>query len=119
MDLERDRFQNQSYKPVQVTPLTGACLTIDGRILSLSGKDMELILDRHVAPGTPVRVQARNWLMLGDVLYCAPERSSHQARLRLEHALPSLRELSDRNRHFFGQTARAPLSEMGGYSGWT
>jgi len=36
----------------------------------------------------------------------------------VEHALPSLRELSDMSRYFLGQTARTPLSEAGGYTGW-
>jgi hypothetical protein len=119
MDVERERFQIQSHQSAQVTPLEGACLPVGGQILSLSGKDMELIVDQPLAPGTAVRVQARNWLMLGEVLYCSREHSLHKTRLRLEHALPGVRELADMNRRFFGQAARAPLSEMAGYSGWT
>jgi hypothetical protein len=61
--------------------------------------------------------------MLGEVLYCVPERSRHKARLRLEHALPGLGVLTDMNRRFFGQTTRepqhAPAKEGRGYSGWT
>lgn len=120
MDQERGRFQIQAYQSVQVTPLAGACLPISSQILSLTGKDMELVLDQPLAPGSAVRVQARNWLMLGEVLYCARERSQHKTRLRLEHALPSVRELADLNRRFLGQHARLPVAEMdGGYSGWT
>jgi hypothetical protein len=57
--------------------------------------------------------------MLGEVLYCVPERMLHKAPLRLEHALPCLKELENLSRHFFGETTRAPLSERDGYSGWT
>jgi hypothetical protein len=115
MNLERERFQI----PAQVTPLGGACPSVGGQVLSLTGKDMELVLDQPLAAGTAVGVQARNWLMLGEVLYCVRERSRHKTRLRMEHALPSLRELSDMSRRFFGQAARAPLSERDSYSGYT
>ncbi len=80
---------------------------------------MELLLDESAAPGTPVRVQARNWLMLGEVLHCAKERTRYKIGVRLEHALANLRELTDRNRHFLGQTARPSLTDRDGYSGWT
>jgi hypothetical protein len=119
MDPERERFQLQAYQPAQVTPLAGASLTVAGQVLSLIGNSMELVLDQTLPAGTAVRVQARNWVMLGEVLYCVPDGTRHKARLHLVHALPSPRELTDMNRRFFGQTARAPLTEMGGYSGWT
>jgi hypothetical protein len=114
MDSERERYQIQA----QVTPLGGVFPSVGGNVLSLTGKDMELVLDQSLAAGTPVEVQARNWLMLGEVLYCVKERSRHKARLRLEHALPSLRELSNLNRRFFGQAARAPLPERESYAGY-
>ena len=119
LEQTRERFQVQSSESAQVTPLAGIFPTVAGQILSLDGKNMELVLDQPLAAGTVVRVQTRNWLMLGEVLYCAPERTRHKARLRLEHALPSLRELTDMSRRFFGQAARAPLPEREGYSGWT
>ncbi len=119
MDPAQDRFQIQIYQSAQVTPLSGACLSTGAQILSLTGKEMELILDQPIAAGTIVRVQARNWLMLGEVQYCVPKRSRYKARLRLEHALPSLRELTDMNRHFYGQTARTRLIDTGGDSGYT
>jgi hypothetical protein len=113
------RFPIQAHQPAHVTPLEGACLSVGGQILSLIGRDMELLLDQPLAAGTAVRVQARNWLMLGEVLYCVPERSRHQTRLRLAHALPSLRELTDRNRRFLNQATRAPLAGRESYSGYT
>src|ERR1700744_2566605 len=119
MDVAHDRFQIPAYQPATVTPLAGSSLTVGGQIISRTGKDMELILDQPLLTGTPGRVQARNWLMLGEVLYCVPDRTRHAVRLRLEHALPSLKNLMDMNRHFFGQAARAPLKQRDGYSGWT
>lgn len=112
-------FQIQSYEQAHVTPLSGSSLTIAANVVSLTGRDLELVLDQAVASGAAVRVEARNWVMLGEVLYCVQERGRHKTRLRLEHALPSLKELADLSRHFFGQTARAPLAERDGYSGWT
>ncbi len=114
MDPERERLQILA----QVFPLGGAFPSVSGHVISLLGKDMDLLLDRPLAAGTCVGVQARNWLMLGEVLYCAKERSRHRTRLHLEHALPSLRELSDMNRRFFGQAAREPLPDSRGYSGY-
>ena len=118
MDPPKQRFQVQGSESAEVTPLAGACATVSGHLLSLAGRDLELILDQTIAPGAAVRVQARDWLMLGEVLYCAPVHSRHRVRLRLEHALPSPRALADLSRHFFGQGAREPR-EAPGYSGWT
>jgi hypothetical protein len=114
MDPERERLQILA----RVTPLGGAFPSVSGQVISLIGKDMDLLLDQPLAAGTCVGVEARNWLMLGEVVCCAPERSRHKTRLRLEHALPSLRELSDMNRRFFGQAARVALTDSRGYSGY-
>jgi hypothetical protein len=120
LETAEDRFSIQTYQSAQVTPLDAGCLPVGAHVLSLKGNEMELVLDRRLAAGTAVRVESRNWLMLGEVLYCVPEHSRHKARLRLAHALPSLRELSDMNRRFLGQTARshqfAPSRESEGYS---
>jgi len=115
MDSERDRFQIQ----VQVTPLAGVFMAVGGSVLSLTGRDMDLVLDQSLGAGTAVEVQAQNWLMLGEVLYCVKERSRHKTRLRLEHALPSIRELTNMSRRFFGQATRAPLTERDSYSGYS
>jgi hypothetical protein len=115
-----NRFSIQAYQPVDLEPLDGVGRAVKAHALSLTGHDMELVLDRPLACGTSVRVQARDWLMLGEVLYCVPERTLHRARLRLEHALPGMRELTDMSRRFLGQTARdqqvAPSRESEGYS---
>jgi hypothetical protein len=120
LEAPQGRFSIQSYELAHVTPLGAACLPVGAHVLSLTGNDMELVLDRRLAAGTAVRVEARNWLMLGEVLYCVPERTLHKARFRLAHALPGQRELTDMNRHFLGQTARskqlAPARESEGYS---
>jgi hypothetical protein len=119
-ETAQERFSIQAYQSAEVTPLGAACLPVGANVLSLTGNDMELVLDRRVSAGTAVRVEARNWLMLGEVLYCVPEHSRHKARLRLAHALPGLRALSDMNRRFLGQTARsqqlALARESEGYS---
>jgi hypothetical protein len=122
MDAAHERFLVQAYESAQITPLTSNALTLTGHIAMLSGNDMDVVLDRQLEAGTAVRVQARNWLMLAEVLYCVPGPSHHKARLRVEHALPGLQELNDMSRRFFGQTARdRPMAgrDASGYSGWT
>jgi hypothetical protein len=114
-----ERFPIQPYQSAQVTPLGGPCPAVGGQVLSLIGIDMELVLDQPLAAGTAVRVETHNWIMLGAVLYCARERTRHKIRVRLEHALPGLRDLADRNRSFFGRAARTPLASTDGNSGYT
>jgi len=114
-----ETYQIQSSRAVYVTPLRGIAHAVAAQVLSIAGNTMELSLDQPVAGGAAVLVQSRDWLMLGEVLYCAGEHGRRRARLRLEHALPSLHELTNLNRRFFGQAARAPLAERDGYSGWT
>jgi hypothetical protein len=120
LERAKDRFSIQSYQSAQVTPLGDASLPVTAHVLSLTGHDMDLVLDRRLTAGTAVRVESRNWLMLGEVLNCVPEHSRYKARLRLAHALPGLRELADMNRRFLGQAARseqlAPARESEGYS---
>jgi hypothetical protein len=119
IETVQERFPIESYQSAQVTQLGGSCPPVGGHVLSLIGIDMELVLDQPVAAGTAVRVETHNWMMLGAVLYCARERTRHKIRVRLEHALPGLHELADRNRQFFGQAARAPLASTDGDFGYT
>ncbi len=119
LETGQERFSIQPYQSAQVTPLGDASVPVTAHMLSLRGNDMELVLDRSIAVGTAVRVESGNWLMLGEVLYCVTEHSRHKARLRLAHALPGVRELTDMNRHFFGQADGARLTERDCYSGWT
>lgn len=109
----------QNSHPAYVTPLAGTGRAAVAQVLSIAGKTMELALDQPVASGAAVLVQSRDWLMLGEVQYCALERGRHRARLRLEHALPGLHELSNISRRFSGQATRAQLTDRDGYSGWT
>jgi hypothetical protein len=119
LETVQERFSIQPHQSVQVTLLAGPCPAVGGHVLSLIGIDMELLLDQPVATGTAVRVDTQNWMMLGAVLYCAGERARYKIRVRLEHALPGLRDLADRNRSFFGRAARTPIVSTDGNSGYT
>ena len=79
-------FQIQSYEQAHVTPLSGTSLTIAANVVSLNGRDLELVLDQAIASRAAVRVEARNWVMLGEVIYCVEERGDRKStRLNSSH----------------------------------
>jgi hypothetical protein len=115
-----EQFPIQKYQPARLESLPGGQFAVDVHLLSISRRDLELLADQPLVRGAAVCVQAMDWLMLGEVLYCVPERGRYHALLRVRHALPSLRDLASANRRFFGQSARVPLTqnEARKYSGY-
>ena len=47
-------------------------MPVGGQALNLSGRGLSLLLVEPIAPGTPVRVDQTDRLLLGDVVYCMP-----------------------------------------------
>jgi hypothetical protein len=64
------------------------------RIRNISGKGIGLELDEPVPPGSILKVDLEDGLLLGEVIYCRSEGGSYYAGVVLEHALSGLAELS-------------------------
>jgi hypothetical protein len=68
-----------------------------GLIVELSGSSLTMKLPEAIAPGTPVKVETWNMLMLGEVVRCEPAGDGFRLALMLRHSLRDLAGLEKRN----------------------
>ena len=86
------RFEvNQS---VAITLFGSPDIRLVGRIRNLSGRGIGLELEGPVAPGTALKIELEDALLLGEVIYCRQDEASFYVGVELEHALTGLSELS-------------------------
>lgn len=95
MELRREP-RIQTYQSVELTVLGSAGYSAPARAIGLSAHGMQLVLDRPVEVNAAVKVQADDWLVLGEVCYSMPERSHYKVGLLLDQALMGLQELAER-----------------------
>ncbi|MDQ2898756.1 MAG: hypothetical protein M3Y07_03025 [Acidobacteriota bacterium] len=88
--------------PVVVTDLSTVQNTVDGLIVDISGKTMELQAARDLPRGTLVRIEARDTLWLGEVSECEKREGGYNVRVTLAHALYGLAELGRLAERFAG-----------------
>jgi hypothetical protein len=80
----------------QVTLLGASDSRFLARILDLSGRGMRLLVDRALSPGSLVKVEAEDVLILGEVCYSLASNPGFEVGLELQHSLIGLRELARR-----------------------
>ena len=97
----------QASQSVAITLFGEPDIRISARIKNVSGKGIGLELDVPVAPGTALRVELEDALLLGEVIYCRKDESSYYAGIELEHSVCGLGELSRMIESF--NNAMAPL----------
>jgi hypothetical protein len=66
---------------------------------------MSLRLGQRVPPGTALRIDLPDSMLLGEVIYCRAEGEDWYAGIELEHALFSLNELAEALRGFHEETS--------------
>ncbi len=71
---------------VKITKLGAAEGEYWGRISSLTGTRVHLNVDEPLPPGTSVRIDGPDFLLLGEIVYCEPEGNEYTAYCDLEHA---------------------------------
>ena len=86
------RFAAQ--QPVMVTIYGDPDLKMAARIRNISGRGIGLEFEVPVAPGTALKVELDDSLLLGEVIYCRSEGASYYAGVELEQAMNGLAELS-------------------------
>lgn len=79
---------------VKVTLLGNVEASFPGRAMNLSGKGMRLEIGRPLAPGSPVKVEAGDTLMLGEVMYCQAQAQGFAIGVALEQALYDVADLA-------------------------
>jgi hypothetical protein len=90
--------------PARVTTLDCHATCWDGTIRNLSGWGMRLSVPQAIAAGTPLRIDAGNVMLLGEVCYCIPEGDGHRVGVIVEHILSGLDELARLNRSLLGDS---------------
>ncbi len=108
MDRRREP-RIETYQTVRLTPLCQGGHAIAAHAIELSSHGMRLVLEHPIAVNTVVKVQAADWMVLGDVCYCRLERSHYKVGLALEQALMGLREISEFKREWCDETDRVLL----------
>ena len=92
-------------QPVEVVVFGLPDLHVQGRIHNASGRGLSLRLGQRLAPGTVLKINLPNSLLLGEVIYCREEGNEWCAGVELEHALFSLSELAEVLRGFSEETS--------------
>ncbi len=74
-------------QPVSVTDLESPSPPQHGELVDFSNLGVHLLVPGKLSPGTAVKVQWAQTLLLGEVIYCKPTEGGFHAGLRLEDAL--------------------------------
>ncbi len=69
-----------------------------GRVLDVSSHGMALDLPSPVPPGSAIKIEVGDALVLGIVSYCTPRDGGYRAGLVVKHRLAGLAELHRLNR---------------------
>ena len=85
-------LQFEKYQPVNVTILGTPEILTSGSVLDRQGSRISMILVRSVRPGTLLKVEWDNYMLLGEVIDSGAGDSS-RVQIRVEHAILDTREL--------------------------
>ena len=78
---------------------------MEAQVLDASGSGLRLRVPEVIPCGAPVKVDAQDMLMLGEVTRCEPEQGAYIVGLHLSHSLAALAELQKLNRALLGEDA--------------
>lgn len=79
--------------PVQLTTLLGERLTLEGHLEELSGAGARVSSGAPITPGTPVRLDLPDTLLLGECVHCQAVNGGYFLGIHLEHSLGNVSEL--------------------------
>jgi hypothetical protein len=71
-----------------------------GTVKDASSQGLGLYLQEHVAPGSALRIELADAIILGEVVYCGGENGRYLVGVRLKQALNGLAELARMMRAF-------------------
>jgi hypothetical protein len=91
-----DRRQHPRYEteaPVRVTILTGDAPPIEAILEQLSGTGARISSPVALAPGTPLRLDLPDTILLGESVHCQASEKGFVVGIHLEHSLNTVSEL--------------------------
>jgi hypothetical protein len=91
---------------------------MDGTVVDVSSRGMGLMVPKSLPLGTPIKIEAHDELLLGEVCYCVPEDGVYRVGLAVKHRLAGLAQLHSLNRALISEAesgmVRADSPIMGG-----
>jgi hypothetical protein len=107
---QRREARLAANESVAITLFGEPDITIPARVKNISARGIGLELEGPVAPGTAVKIELQDALLLGEVIYCRRNEASYGVSyylgVELDQALSGLAELS-RVVNAFGEPARS------------
>ena len=73
-------------------------------MVNFSGTGLGLLLESGIPPGTAVKVETEDILLLGEIMYCDPRGDKFTAGLELQHALYHLQDLGRLSAALFAES---------------
>lgn len=90
-------------QPADLVLLADSDLRLPVRVQELSGSGVRLTVSRHIAPGTPVRIDMADSILLGEVCHCVPELGEFLCGVQLEQQLSNISDVARLMGHLMGE----------------
>jgi hypothetical protein len=71
---------------------------MDGTVVDVSSRGMGLTVPESLPLGTPIKIEAHDELILGEVCYCVAHEGAYRVGLAVKHRLAGLAQLHSLNR---------------------
>ncbi len=107
-------------REVKITMIGAPGGECPGRLANFSGRGAGLLLGKMVVPGTLVKVEWDQTMVLGEVSFCRKSGEEYYVGLQLKHALYHTDELATLARRLRGEdtSARRPTPVLAGPTRW-
>ncbi len=110
--MERRREPRfHTNQPARITILRDGKPVIEGRLLNISGRGLRLALPAPIAPGTPLKLEIGDALILAEVAYIQEDGGTIQAGVRVDQVLSGLSELMRLHRSLLNEQGACPRVE--------
>ncbi len=90
----RKEARVSANQPVQITTLDGDPKILAGIVLDASGRGLRIAVPQRLAPGTLLRLDCVNCILLGEVTRSSADQGQPLIGVRIEHVLANLSELA-------------------------
>ena len=91
------------HEPITITTMGAERKAITGTVLNASGTGLGLAVSEPVEPGTAVRIDLGEVLLLGEIVYCQPAKGAWAIGLELDQVLVASNELATLAREILNQ----------------
>lgn len=99
MDQRREpRFQIDQN--VAITVLGAGSRLETGRVINASGRGLAIALPHPIPPGTAIKIEIDDSLVLGEAVYCRATGNSHLVGVELDQVLCGLSQLARKLEEF-------------------